>query len=125
MKKRVILCGSKWEFDDPAYEIGHNRTTSATQWFKMGDVRNGHVVGKLEDIVPFLLSIHRPGAETSRVVPSRIAVNSSGPSCKFCALPVETSVMIQVMDIEFTSAAANSTNIFIWNVVTLLRDDLI
>src|SRR5215469_6857670 len=61
VKKRIILCSRERKFDDFSYEIRHNRTTTAAHWFQVRDVRNGHIVGKLEEIIPVLLSIHRPG----------------------------------------------------------------
>jgi len=47
------------------------------------------------------------------------------PARKFHTLSEETTIVIQVVDIEFTSAASDSGDILGRNLVTLLWDNLI
>src|SRR5882762_7408099 len=125
MKERIILCGCQRKFDDFAYEIRHHRATAAAQWFEVCDVRNGHIVRKFEDVVPILLSIHGPGAKALSLVLVHVAVDFCRPARKFHTLSEETTIVIQVVDIEFTSAASDSGDILGRNLVTLLWDNLI
>src|SRR5712691_2932979 len=90
----------------------------------MRDVRDGHIKGKIERIVPILVAIHRSRAETSRRVPVNVSIDASCPAQEFLVLQIEAPVMIQVVHIEFKPAASNFTDILIRDLVALLGNDL-
>src|SRR6267378_4841482 len=125
VKERIVLSSCEREFQDLPDEIGHYGATTAPQRLQMSNIRNRHVIRKLEQLVPFLLPIHRPGTKPVCAEPAKIAVDAGSPASELCSLQVKASVVIQIVDIEFAPSASDSMDIFVLHFITLFRDDLV
>src|SRR6266404_9375002 len=113
VKEGIILRQRERKFEDFADKIWHHRATATSHWFQVRNVRNGHVVGELEDVVPILVTVHGPSPKSPGVVSAQIAIYLFRAAFKLLPFTVQAPVVIEIVDIEFEATPSDLTNIFI------------
>src|ERR1700678_244228 len=124
LKERIILTGRQRYLQYFADEIGENGATTSTLRLKMSHVGHGHVVGHFISVVPIQVAIHHSRAETVGGEFFYVTINFLGPLQEQLALLIELAIVIEVVDVEFESAATDEGNVFVGNFVALFRDNL-
>src|SRR5258707_5501078 len=124
VKERIILRRGKRKFNNLAHKIRKNRAATTSHWFQVSDVGNGHVIRKLEEIVPLLITVHGAGAKSATTISLHVTVDSGGSADELRALAVQLPVVVQIVNVKFTSPPANLEDILIRDRVTLLGYNL-
>jgi|SRR5580704_7522220 hypothetical protein len=107
MEKRVILrCGYR-KFEDLADEEREHRAATAALGIEMRNVRNRHVVGEIERIVPIHVPVQPGRSEAQSTKSPRVPINAFGAKRELYPIAKEVTVMIEVMNIYFEASLLN------------------
>src|SRR4029077_12253775 len=124
MEKRIILrCGYR-KFEDLANEEREHRAAAAALGIEVRNVRNRHVVGEIESVVPILIPIQHSRSEAQSTKLPCVTIDSFGTMHKLCSIAEEVTIMIQVVNIYFEASLSNLLQKRFWNPVSFFWDDL-
>jgi len=73
----------------------------------MRHIRNRHVVGEFQFVIPYLLPIKNSCAKSLRSILSSIRIDSRSPFDELLFAPVQVPVMIQVVNRKFMTATSD------------------
>ena len=106
VKERIVLNGCQRQFKYVADEIWHHRAAAAALRFQVSYIRHRHVVRELIRSVPIEVAVHSSCAEAARAESLGVFIDLSRSLEKILLLLIEVPIMVQIMDIEFESAAS-------------------
>src|SRR5689334_21820975 len=107
VKEGVVLSGGNRQFQDFAHEVWHYGTASAALWIQMRCIGHGHVVRKIEGVVPCEIAIEGSRAKPEGTKGPAVMINAASPLEELRLARKEPSVMIQIVDIDFKPSGAN------------------
>ena len=86
MEQRIVLRGGDRKLEHLADEERHYRAASAALRLEMGDIGNGHVVGKFECFIPVRVPVENTGTEAQGPEPVAVFVDACHPGEKLLPL---------------------------------------
>src|SRR3974390_2240326 len=102
MEQHVVLHGRERQLEQVPDEVGHDRTAAAALRIKMRDIGNRHVEREIEILVPLRPPIQNSGPKSGRSVLFAIAIDRGSAASKFFPVIKKSTVVIQVLDADFT-----------------------
>src|ERR1700744_4354308 len=107
MEKNVVLSRGYRDFQDVANKVGHDSTAAATLRIQMCDVGYGHVVGKVESVIPIEVSIKDGGTEALGIVLPPIAIYLFDAVKELLSLSKQITIMVEVLNVSFELSFAH------------------
>src|SRR5437899_2690375 len=101
MKQRIILDRGHRDFQFVPKEVWHYRTASASLRVQMRNIRDRHVILKIEGVHPFQVSIKNGRPESTRLNSFSVLIDALRSSKKLLARLEEVPVMIEVVNVDF------------------------
>ncbi len=120
----VILGGHDRKFQDAADEEGLGGATAAGLRFEMAGIGDGHIVGKIEGVIPIEIAIEDAGTIAGGAELPDAGIDARGAAKKLIAILEEIAIVIEVVDIDFKSAFAKEREETPGDVVALGRNKL-
>ena len=87
------MSGHNGDFQDLSNEIRLGGATAATLRVKMADIRHGHVVGVIEELVPIEISIKNAGTVASGAELPAVVVNAGDTTKEFLAIEEKVAAL--------------------------------
>src|SRR2546425_180211 len=124
MEQGVVLNGRERQLQKLSDEKRSLTATTASLRLKMRHARHGHVVREVERIIPILIPIERARAEAERAILLAILVDPFNPPREFLATREESTVMVQVVNVDLEPATTDLFEEPGRDRIALLRHDL-
>ncbi len=124
MVEAVVLRGHDGKFKDAADEERLGGATAAGLRLEMAGIGDGHIVGKIEGVVPIEIAIEDAGTIAGSAELPDAGVDARGAAKEFIAILEEVAIMIEVVDIDFKSALAKERQKSLGDLVAPGRNNL-
>jgi len=124
MKQRVVLDRRHRQFEDVADEIRKDRAAPAPLWIEMRAVRNGHVIGDFQRIVPGDIAVEGTRAEALCLILFHVLIDFARSAEKLVPVAVQEAVVVEVLHVDFKPPAANAFQVVLGDGVSLFRHHL-
>src|SRR5947207_637742 len=124
VEQRIILDRRERKLQDPPDKEGHEAATTAALRVQMRGARHGHVVGKLQGVIPILVSIEPARTKAECPISPAICIDPLDPA-EECVMPrEELAVVVEVMDVDLEAAISDLLEEPFSDRITFLRHDL-
>src|ERR1700735_1213260 len=124
MKQGIILRGCQRQFENFTDEIRHQRAATAALRLKMRHIWNRHDVGKVERLIPVLISIHRSSTKSSGAKSFCVKVDLFSSLKEFFLVLKQFSIVIQIVNVHLEASFSEAFQEIRASVVTHFRNDL-
>src|SRR5579859_2776780 len=124
VKKGVVLSGGDRQFQDLADKVRHHGTTAAALWIEMRCIGHGHVVRKIECVVPCEIAIEGSRAKPEGAEGPAVLINAADPLEEQGLADKQLSVVIQIVHIDFKPSRTKVREKRGTKGVALLRNQL-
>src|SRR2546426_817977 len=100
MEQGIVLNGRERQLQYLPDEKRCLTTTAASLRLEMRHARHGHVIRKLQRVIPLLIPIESARAKAERAIVPAILVDPLNPPREFLATREESTVMVQVVNVD-------------------------
>src|ERR1700674_5422708 len=107
MKQRIVLCRCYGKFENVADKVRHHGAAAAALRIHVSSVRNRHVKGKCQGVIPIGISVKDSGSESVCTVLRTVPIDEIGTPQEFLSIIKEAPIMIQVLDSDLKSPGAD------------------